>query len=616
MAQDADLFGGDGKVPSDLQAESPPPLPSAVNLRDFVEDSTGEPANPSIADASNETFLPVHGFVWLTDAEMGILSHPAFQRLGTIYQLGQTHLVYRGATHRRLEHSLGTLHVAQQIIDALEGNHRRAKRRERKPHLFQTRPAPLAEPLSPREVTFVRLGALLHDLGHLPEGHTLEDELGFLEKHDKPARLDKVLDLEEWPGGRTEPLRTIIDAQFSAWTEGTDLTPSQLLIQVIAKDAPAHLTTSAHDLIRVNVCRDIVGNTICADLLDYLHRDWYHLGKPQHYDERLFQYMEIRQDAEGVDQFVISLGSTPTVRTDAVTAILSLLESRYELAESVLFHKTKCAAAAMLERALFELEANVNAADRAAWKGALERDLLFHGDDSVIDLLLQQARTLGSAAAESLLNALRQRRLYKSISITFYGQLDPRQFERIQGQYAGSPEAAHARNAAMRALEKDFKLPEGSLAVYSPDKGMNAKIARVRIHLDGHIAQFAKFDAEHRKGALSGGHLDAQLDRFQGLWRIQVVVAAEVWRELSPEMQTTLRSAIELCILGRTSFPGQSFEDAAAALALQLSVVAEGPYTRDDLQPREIAARSGRAYPSYPNGMPSLRSFFRGASDS
>src|SRR4051794_17639798 len=42
------------------------------------------------------------------------------------------------------------------------------------------------------------------------------------------------------------------------------------------------------------VCRDLIGNTICADLLDYLHRDWLHLGKPKHFDDRLLEYLEIR----------------------------------------------------------------------------------------------------------------------------------------------------------------------------------------------------------------------------------------------------------------------------------------------------------------------------------
>ncbi len=106
-------------------------------------------------------------------------------------------------------------------------------------------------------------------------------------------------------------------------------------------------------------------NTICADLLDYIYRDWYHVGKPRPFDDRLFHYMEVRPRyqrkfgeiarAQPTDQFVIFLGKPPKLRSDAVSHILELLEWRYSLAETVLFHRTKLAAAAMLDRALYEL---------------------------------------------------------------------------------------------------------------------------------------------------------------------------------------------------------------------------------------------------------------------
>ena len=59
------------------------------------------------------------------------------------------------------------------------------------------------------------------------------------------------------------------------------------------------------------------------------------------------------------DKFVLALGSNegraPKIRTDGVSAILGLLERRYELGETVLYHRTKLSAGAMLGRALFEL---------------------------------------------------------------------------------------------------------------------------------------------------------------------------------------------------------------------------------------------------------------------
>ena len=62
---------------------------------------------------------PVHGFVVYDDWERQVIDHPAFQRLRRIRQLGLTDFVYPGATHTRFEHSLGTMHVATQMFDAI-----------------------------------------------------------------------------------------------------------------------------------------------------------------------------------------------------------------------------------------------------------------------------------------------------------------------------------------------------------------------------------------------------------------------------------------------------------------------------------------------------------------
>ena len=101
----------------------------------------------------------------------------------------------------------------------------------------------------------------------------------------------------------------------------------------------------------------MIGNTILvADLLDYIYRDWYHIGQSlRPFDERLLQYMEVRTARGSSDRFVISTGKRPKIRTDAISAILEVLESRYQLAESVLFHRTKAGVVAMLDRALYEL---------------------------------------------------------------------------------------------------------------------------------------------------------------------------------------------------------------------------------------------------------------------
>src|SRR5215217_9241066 len=62
---------------------------------------------------------PVHGDVYLTVLEQWLVDTPPFQRLRRVRQLGTTHLVYPGATHTRFSHSLGTVRVVQNLLDAV-----------------------------------------------------------------------------------------------------------------------------------------------------------------------------------------------------------------------------------------------------------------------------------------------------------------------------------------------------------------------------------------------------------------------------------------------------------------------------------------------------------------
>lgn len=130
----------------------------------------GSIPTPAI-ERRQEFFIPLSGFVWLNPQEVQVVDHPAFQRLGRIYQLGQVHLVYRGATHKRMEHALGALHMVQRMIGAIDRTSSEAKERSGEQNYA------FGVPLNKNEKRFVRLGALLHDIGHIAAGHTVEDEL-------------------------------------------------------------------------------------------------------------------------------------------------------------------------------------------------------------------------------------------------------------------------------------------------------------------------------------------------------------------------------------------------------------------------------------------------------
>jgi HD superfamily phosphohydrolase len=420
-----------------------PPL-AIVRALEPVPDAERLPEPPP----DQEIFIPIHKFVRLTEREVTVVDHPAFQRLGEVLQLGQTYLVYRGATHRRHEHALGTLHVAEIMIEALKRNAHARRAAQDEGAVWKR-----DEPLFASERAFARLGALLHDIGHLPAGHTFEDELGLFAKHDSMERLELVLHRRLWLDTDARSLAELVDEQYAApmAETGYDAPPHELLLALIAHDYDGSRGEAAladRPSFRLSVCRDLIGNTICADLLDYLHRDWHHIGKHRQFDTRLIDYMEIRRrDTPAESKLVVYLRDRERVRHDAVSAILDLLESRYQLYEMGLYHRTKLAASAMLERAVSEL-AHLLGDD---WLAQLPERLLDCSDAEMIGLLRANAehaaergrrdRRLRLEAVAEVLVALRQRRLHKKLYQRFRSQFTTPQVTAVQDQYASSADS-------------------------------------------------------------------------------------------------------------------------------------------------------------------------------
>ena len=108
---------------------------------------------------------PVHGFITIpTTLIYNLIEHPYFQRLRRIKQLGITSMVYPGAQHTRFQHSLGAMHLMGEAIDTLrsKGNH-----------------------ITDEEAEAVRIAILLHDIGHAPFSHVMEDVLCNGVAHEK-----------------------------------------------------------------------------------------------------------------------------------------------------------------------------------------------------------------------------------------------------------------------------------------------------------------------------------------------------------------------------------------------------------------------------------------------
>jgi HD superfamily phosphohydrolase len=577
---------------------------------------------------SKETLLPVSGMVRLSPRELRIIDHPAFQRLFEIYQLGQTYLVYRGATHMRGEHAIGTLHAVMQMAEAVERNAPR-KELDRSEHWH------CGVALSEQELAFVRLGALLHDIGHLPAGHTFEDELGLLPRHDGDERIEMILDRTDWHGRTYDPMRKLIDELYENEAQGAAqqdsagrvLSASELLVLLISSDHK-NATTTPDTRFRVSVCRDLIGNTICADLIDYLHRDWLHLGKPRYFDPRLLEYLEIftrhRETVGEEHRLAINLKGTPRPRTDAVTAILDLLESRYQLAEIALFHRVKLAASGMLERVVAEYRDSFPAGERDQALAELLPELLECSDSEMLKLFERKLQERRSGKAErvegalELVRRLRVRELHRDLHILYEDDIGgPEAAELIAQRFSGDPNlsgeeaAAEVRRAAdnrlnaLRILEEDFGLDPGSIVMYCPSATMNTKIAEVGIYFKGVVESLAKLDSRNK--SISGGHLSAQQERFRRLWRVSFAIDKGAYRRLKQgHMIGPLCKTIESGVLWRPSWQEYMAEDAIREIAETLVQLPESPVHGHTI----VAAGMNREQPSveYPGGAPSVRS--------
>src|SRR5690606_38784166 len=117
------------------------------------------PANPQPPPATDDFEVvrdPLWNTIRLDRTALRIIDTPQFQRLRYIRQLGLAHLVYPGATHSRFEHALGVYHLARRTLRIL------GERGE-------------LDGIDRDECRLVPYAALLHDIGHYPFSHAVEE---------------------------------------------------------------------------------------------------------------------------------------------------------------------------------------------------------------------------------------------------------------------------------------------------------------------------------------------------------------------------------------------------------------------------------------------------------
>jgi HD superfamily phosphohydrolase len=334
----------------------------------------------------------IHGDIRYDPLAVALLDTPTLQRLGRVYQLGYGHLVYRGGTHTRLSHAMGTFHMAARLVAALRRNYEGASR----PPEGALEPAaflPLGgggdagNQLADRWTVLrciVSWAALLHDIGHVPLGHTLEDEFdGIYEKHDafsspRLRHLWLAPDSAVHAAMRRTELYPDAFARVGL-TDGDTVAGAVLLICTWKEKILASQRTTFEEILEHHIgdakrpdglapdllatmrqlspavfapyMADIVANTISADYLDYLRRDPQNLGLDVLRDDRVVSRFWVGRDHRGQARMALTLvDRRGKPRLDTCTGVVELVRQRYRFAEIVYYHKTKVAASAMLAK--------------------------------------------------------------------------------------------------------------------------------------------------------------------------------------------------------------------------------------------------------------------------
>ena len=275
---------------------------------------------------------PLWHNVRLDAAAAAVVDTPEFQRLRRVKQLGFAHLVYPGAVHTRFLHALGVYHLCRRAM---------ARLGERG----------LLEGLGPEDgrlLPLVPLAALLHDVGHYAFSHAMEE----VEPDSLPGHHEELADRFL----RAEAIRESLEA--------------------VHPEAIEHVGAlirgrSDHPL------QGLISGSLDLDKIDYLRRDAFFCGVPYGAVDvdRLIESVTLAREGPDAPLEV-------AVTEKGITALESLLFSKYQMFRNVYWHHTVRAATAAFRRLV----------ENALRAGLLGReDLPGRTDEELMNLLDRRA---------------------------------------------------------------------------------------------------------------------------------------------------------------------------------------------------------------------------------
>ncbi|MCX7914375.1 MAG: HD domain-containing protein [Thermodesulfovibrionales bacterium] len=240
---------------------------------------------------SKDIYDPIHGYIHLSDEEVKMLDHPAVQRLRRIRQLGLANMVYPGAEHTRFSHSLGAMHIITKMCEKLS--------------------------LRDSQKKLLRMAALLHDVGHYPLSHHLEEVMrGYDEKEASHEKFSEEV------------------------IKKTDL--SKLLNNNLESDVICKIITGRYDGSDSIVLNNLITSELDADRIDYLMRDSYYTGIAYgKFDfDRILYTMKLLGEKIKLKSGKEIEGPRIVIADKAIFALENYMLARLHMYETIYTHKS------------------------------------------------------------------------------------------------------------------------------------------------------------------------------------------------------------------------------------------------------------------------------------
>ena len=378
---------------------------------------------------------PLWNNIRLDPLALALLETPVVQRLRYVRQLGLAFLVYPGATHSRFEHALGAWHLAGVAL-----------------RLLEERGA--LDGIDARAQQIVRAAALLHDVGHYPFSHALE-EIGVTH-HEQVA----------YPLITSGPVATVLRDALG------DSAPEEVFALITGRSTDA--------------LQGLISGSLDLDKIEYLKRDATMCGVP--YGEidvdRLLNSLVIVQTPERTTRMV-------GVHEKGLSALESLLFAKYQMYRNVYWHHAVRSATAMYKRLVaVALDSGHVAADRVAH--FTDEGLLVHLD---VPSLPAEARVM--------LDGLRFRRLHKRAYECPAATLGEDVGEWIASDF-------HLTRRVEDAFARELGLPAGAVLLDYPAKTQMLGLDIPMQRRDGRVEQLT---AAGWEGAINLPRLSDELYR-------------------------------------------------------------------------------------------------------